>query len=170
MYLSKEERQCTRPSHPQKTSLGRRYSRSPKQLYKHTINHTHIHPYIQTYIHAYIQIYMHTYIRKHLHTCIHKYRTTVNHTYRHTDAQATQQTYIQSYMHSRTETNHGDMFNRVEKSDWATFCPACKPLKVGTIIFWSTGSGSVDQIIRYPFLLFLVDSQTMQVITVSIGA
>ena len=82
----------------------------------------------------------------------------------HTDIQtykqtriAYQQTYIQSYMHARTDTTHGDKFNRVERSDWATFCPAYKPLKVGTIIFWSTGSGPVDQIIRYPFLLFLVD-------------
>ena len=54
---------------------------------------------------------------------------------------------------------NGDMFNRIKNCFWATCCPACKPLKVGTTIFWSTGSGPVDQIIRYPFLLFLLQPQ-----------
>ena len=92
--------QCTRPSHPQETSLGRRYSRSPKQLYKHTINHTHIHPYIQTYIHAYIQIYIHTYMHTYIHTyiraCTHTYKHKYVSTYRHMHIQV--QKYSQSYI------------------------------------------------------------------------
>ena len=69
--------------------------------------------------------------------------------------------YVRMYVPTdrRTETSQSDMFNHVNKSDWATSCPACKPLKVGTTIFWSTGSGPVDQIIRYPVLFFLLQPQ-----------